>query len=112
MLFKTVISFLRYFIFWLLFFFLERAVFLVYNFKKISGDPPAEILKAFLYGLWMDASTAGYFSAIPLLVAVVLWFMPGINISRTYLKIYTYTLVALCSLLTVINFNIYREWGS
>jgi phosphoglycerol transferase MdoB-like AlkP superfamily enzyme len=112
MLFKTVISFLRYFIFWLLFFCLERAVFLLYNFKKIAGDTTTEILKAFLYGLWMDASTAGYFSAIPLLIAVVIWFFPTTNIHSTYLKIYTYILVVLCSLLTVINFNIYREWGS
>jgi phosphoglycerol transferase MdoB-like AlkP superfamily enzyme len=112
MLFQRVISLLRYFIFWLLFFFLERAVFLVYNFNKISPEPAAEIIKAFAYGLWMDASMAGYFCAIPLLISLVLWFFPKFKINNIYLLIYTYILIVFCSILAVINFNIYREWGS
>jgi phosphoglycerol transferase MdoB-like AlkP superfamily enzyme len=112
MLFKTAVSLLRYFLFWLLFFFLERAVFLVYNSKKISAEPTPEIINAFAYGLWMDASMAGYFCVIPLLIFIVLWFFPKFRINNIYLSAYTYTLVVFCSLLAVINFNIYREWGS
>lgn len=112
MLFKTVITFVRYFIFWLLFFFIERAVFLLYNLKKIAADPALEIVKTFIYGLWMDASMAGYFTAIPLVITLVLWFIPKLEINRAYLKVYTYLVLVVCSLITVINFNIYREWGS
>jgi phosphoglycerol transferase MdoB-like AlkP superfamily enzyme len=110
--FKTILSFLRYFAFWLLFFFLERTVFLLYNYKRISEESSLEVLKAFLYGSWMDASMAGYFCAIPLIVALVIWFLPPARLSTIYLRIYTYILIFLCAVVAVINFNIYREWGS
>ena len=109
---KSVFTFLRYFLFWLLFFFLERAVFLIYNAGKIAGNSVSEILKVFGYGLWMDASMAGYFCAIPLLVALILWFIPKAGQSRVFLLTYTWILVVCCSIITVINFNIYREWGT
>lgn len=87
-------------------------MFLLYNFKKVAENPLAEIIKSFVYGLWMDASMAGYFCAIPLLISLVIWFLPKVKVKRLYLIIYTYTLVTVCSVITVINFNIYREWGS
>jgi phosphoglycerol transferase MdoB-like AlkP superfamily enzyme len=109
---KSVVTFFRYFLFWLLFFFLERAVFLIYNSGKIAGSLGSEIFKVFGYGLWMDASMAGYFCAIPLIVALVLWFLPKVSVGRMYLSAYTWILVVCCSIITVINFNIYREWGT
>jgi phosphoglycerol transferase MdoB-like AlkP superfamily enzyme len=109
---NTVFSFLRYFIFWLLFFFLERAVFLLYNLQKLAAFSVVETGKAFVYGLWMDASMAGYFCAIPLLVSLVLWFFSNAKIHPLFLRFYTYVLVFCCALITVINFNIYREWGT
>jgi phosphoglycerol transferase MdoB-like AlkP superfamily enzyme len=109
---NTVFNFLRYYFFWLLFFFLERAIFLLYNFKKISEFSIAETVRAFVYGLWMDASMAGYFCAIPLLVSLLIWFLPMGNVHRYFLSAYTYILVGCCALITVINFNIYREWGT
>jgi phosphoglycerol transferase MdoB-like AlkP superfamily enzyme len=109
---NTVFNFLRYYFFWLLFFFLERAIFLLYNFKKISEFSIAETVRAFVYGLWMDASMAGYFCAIPLLVSLLIWFLPKGNVHRYFLSAYTYILVGCCALITVINFNIYREWGT
>jgi phosphoglycerol transferase MdoB-like AlkP superfamily enzyme len=112
MLLKTLSSVFRYFCFWLLFFFLERLVFLVYNFGKLRAVPIGEVLKAFVYGLWMDASMAGYVCTIPLLIFIVVWFVPKISLSRHLLSVYSYVLIFLFSLLTVINFNIYREWGS
>jgi len=112
MLLKTAWTFFRYFCFWLIFFFLERLVFILYNLHSISKQSFLEVSKAFLYGLWMDSSMAGYICAIPLLGALVLWFIPGLTISKAFLRIYTWVLIVVCALLTVINFNIYREWGT
>jgi phosphoglycerol transferase MdoB-like AlkP superfamily enzyme len=112
MLLKTVWTLLRYFCFWLLFFFLERLVFILYNLNKLSGQSLSEIAPAFMYGMWMDASMAGYLCAIPLLFFLVTWYIPKLRISRRFLKYYTWTFLVICSLLTVINFNIYREWGT
>lgn len=112
MLLKTVWTLLRYFCFWLIFFFLERLVFILYNLNSLTKQSFPEICRAFLYGLWMDISMAGYICAIPLLVSIVLWYIPKAHISRTFLKVYTWILIVVCALLTVINFNIYREWGT
>lgn len=112
MLLKTVWTLLRYFCFWLLFFFLERLVFILYNLDKLSGQTLSEIAPAFMYGMWMDASMAGYLCAIPLLFFLVTWYIPKLRVSGLFLKYYTWTFLIICSLLTVVNFNIYREWGT
>lgn len=103
---------LRYFAFWILFFFLERAVFVLYNLGRLGDAPLSETLQTFVYGLWMDASMAGYVCALPLLVYVVLWLIPKATIPVKIIKGYSYFLIILFSIITVINFNIYREWGT
>jgi phosphoglycerol transferase MdoB-like AlkP superfamily enzyme len=112
MLLKTVWTLIRYFCFWLIFFFLERLVFVLYNLKKLASQSFSEIAPAFKYGLWMDASMAGYLCAIPLLFFLVTWYIPKLGLSDRFLKYYTWTFLVICSFLTVINFNIYREWGT
>ncbi len=112
MLLKTIWALVRYFCFWLLFFFLERLVFILYNLDKLSSESFLEIARAFLYGLWMDASMVGYLCAIPLLGFLVSWFIPRLRIPGGLLRYYTWILIFLCAFLTVINFNIYREWGT
>lgn len=112
MLLKTIWSLFRYFCFWLLFFFLERLVFVLYNVSRLKAQTFTEILPAFFYGLWMDISMAGYICAIPLLLFLILWFVPRVSVPEGILKYYTWALVVICALLTVVNFNIYREWGT
>lgn len=112
MLLKTVWTLTRYVCFWLIFFFIERLVFILYNLNKTGSRSFSEISAAFLYGLWMDTSMAGYICAIPLLVFLILWFIPKVKIPAAFLQCYTWVLVVFCALLTVVNFNIYREWGT
>lgn len=110
--FRNLVVLLRYFTFWIIFFFLERAVFVLYNSDKLSEAPFSEIMQTFLYGLWMDASMAGYICALPLIVYVLLWLIPKASIPEKIIKVYSYLLIILFSILTVVNFNIYREWGT
>lgn len=112
MLLKTIWTLIRYFCFWLVFFFIERLVFILYNFNKLVSRSFSEIAGAFIYGLWMDTSMTGYICAIPLLVFLILWFIPNVKVPAAFLKYYTWVLVVICALLAVINFNIYREWGT
>lgn len=109
---RNLVVLLRYFIFWIIFFFLERVVFVLYNTSKLNDARFGEIMQTFLYGLWMDASMAGYFCALPLVVYVVLWLIPRATIPVKIIKVYSYLLIVLCSIITVANFNIYREWGT
>ena len=102
----------RYFIFWLLFFFLERLIFIVAFIEKVKVAAITEIGKSFLIGPWMDISMAAYISALPLLIALIVWFIPAIKISANVLRWYTKTLIVLFSIICAFNFNIYREWGA
>ena len=112
MLLKTVWTLVRYFTFWLLFFFIERLVFILYNLNKLSSESLLEISRAFVYGLWMDTSMTGYICAIPLLIFLITWYIPRARIPVGIFRYYTWILVFISAFLTVINFNIYREWGT
>lgn len=109
---KSFFYLLRFYLFWLLFFFIQRLVFLVYFSGKLQDVSFSEILTSFFYGLRLDASMAGYISLIPLLIFIIIWIFPKLRFRASITKVYVYLLVVLISLITVINFNIYREWGS
>jgi phosphoglycerol transferase MdoB-like AlkP superfamily enzyme len=102
----------RYFFIWLLFFGMERIVFLLFFADKIKNFSLGEIAGSLKYGFWMDISMSGYFSVLPLLGFILIWIVPPVKISHIWFRIYFRTLVVLAALITVINFNIYREWGS
>ncbi|HEX8377727.1 MAG TPA: LTA synthase family protein [Pedobacter sp.] len=109
---KNLTILIRYFLFWILFFFLERLIFLLSFSNKLQSISLLETTKSFIVGLWMDASMAAYISVLPLLVTLIVWFFPPIKIPATVLKWYTLILVVAFLIICIFNFNIYREWGS
>ncbi|HEY0054658.1 MAG TPA: LTA synthase family protein [Pedobacter sp.] len=109
---KNLTLLIRYFVFWILFFFLERVIFLLSFSDKLKAIPLTETGKSFIVGLWMDASMAAYISVLPLLATLLLWFIPALKIPAGILKWYTGILVVAFSIICIFNFNIYREWGS
>ena len=60
----------------------------------------------------MDLSAAAYFGIIPLLLWTVLFLFKKNPSSNKLLQVYTITLICLVSVLAVVDFNIYREWGT
>ncbi|MXV15535.1 LTA synthase family protein [Hufsiella ginkgonis] len=109
---KSLVVLGRYFLFWLVFFFLDRVLFLVYFPSRLKGLPALEISKTFIYGLWMDVSMTGYICVLPLLGFFFAWTNPKLEISKKPLQIYTRFWVAIFGILTIANFNIYREWST
>ncbi|WP_316789197.1 LTA synthase family protein [Pedobacter frigoris] len=110
--FKSLLFFVRFFLFWLLFFFIDRLTFLIINFKKIAVNFTQDIIATFYHALPLDLSMIAYIVVIPLL-SYVYWLLSGRKIVELkWLSIYNKALVVLFSILSVANFNIYREWGS
>lgn len=109
---KSLLIVLRYFLFWLLFFFLERLIFIISFSHKLKYSAPLHIAKSFLIGLWMDTSMAAYICILPLLAIIILWLVPALNVPAKILRVYTRVLVIVFSVICAFNFNIYREWGS
>ncbi len=102
----------KYFLFWMIFFFLNRLFFEIWYASEIYESSFTSILKTFLYGAHMDASMAGYICIIPFLIFSTSWLFPRLILPSKFIKYYTYVLVFFVSLFTLIDINIYREWGT
>lgn len=109
---RNLFSLFRFFVFWLLFFAITRATFELYFSHKLKGASFGEILQSFFYGIPLDASATAYICIIPLLVFVVGWCIPGFTVKPIWLKVYVWFCLFCISLNTILNFNIFREWGT
>ncbi|MES2653550.1 MAG: LTA synthase family protein [Bacteroidota bacterium] len=110
--FKSLIFFARFFAFWLLFFLIERLAFLFIFHQKLREIPFGERLLTLYHGLRLDVSITAYLCVIPLLVFLFWFFTKKSIISCKWLSIYNKIFIVIFSFLAIINFNIYREWGS
>jgi phosphoglycerol transferase MdoB-like AlkP superfamily enzyme len=99
-------------VFWLIFFAITRATFEIYFLPKLNQAGIGEILQTFFWGLRLDISATAYICIIPILVFAINWFIPKVQIKPIWLKIYVWFCLFCISLNTVLNFNIFREWGT
>lgn len=60
----------------------------------------------------MDLSAAAYFGIIPLLIWAVFFLIKKKTLPPVLFHIYSITLICLVSILTVVDYNLYREWGT
>ena len=109
--FKSLIFFVRFFLFWLLFFALDRFIFLFIFHKKLREIPLGEKVLSFYHGLRLDLSMAAYLAVIPLLVFICCYFTNRKSINFKWVAIYNKILVILFGFFSIVNFNTYREWG-
>ena len=109
---KSLIFFIRFFVFWLIFFFLDRLIFIITAIKTLPDNKLLETAAVFYHGLRLDLAMAAYMVIIPLLYFTVLLFGHPRKIEFQWLKLYNKVIVVIFSIIGVINFNIYREWGS
>ncbi|ETZ21518.1 sulfatase [Pedobacter sp. V48] len=109
---KSFLFFVRFFLFWLLFFFVDRLTFIIINSKKLAMVPVSDIMASFYHALKLDLSMTAYILVIPLF-SYIYWLLNGRKVVELkWLTIYNKILIVLFSIISVVNFNIYREWGS
>lgn len=109
---KSLFFFIRFFLFWLLFFFIDRLIFLFIYQRQLAAVSLTEKAASFYHALPLDLSMTAYIAVIPLL-SYIYWLLNGRKIVELrWLSVYNLILLLLCSILSVVNFNIYREWGS
>jgi phosphoglycerol transferase MdoB-like AlkP superfamily enzyme len=110
--FKSLVFFVRFFLFWLLFFFIDRLVFLFIHYKRIATVPFGETAATFYHAIPLDLSMTAYIAVIPLF-SYIYWLLNGRKIVELkWISVYNTLLLSVFSILSVVNFNIYREWGS
>src|SRR5688572_29071191 len=96
--------------FWLSYMIIARMIFLAYNYELSGNLTLSEIFLAMLYGLRMDASMAGYFLAAYGLLLTISAVHNAIWIPRA-INILTITLLIFCTLIVVVDMELYRHWG-
>ena len=103
--------FLQYFLFWMIFFLIAKALFLIWNFETTSHLSVSEISGIFWHGLKMDISIACYLLILPGLLLVLRIFLPSTFVNRF---VYGYTLIFLivASMLVVLDLGLYPHWGT
>jgi phosphoglycerol transferase MdoB-like AlkP superfamily enzyme len=109
---KGLSFFLRLFVFWLLFFAVDRLIFIIINAKAIASVDIHQIASTFYHAILLDLSMAGYLLVVPALAYVITMLSGRKIIEFKWLANYILVLVVLFSITSVVNFNIYREWGT
>lgn len=106
-------SILKYILFWMLIFSIQRAIFFVFHYQQLQEAPFNDLLWLFIKGLRLDLSMTGYFLLIPILLLLFNVFLPKtFKILERILSIYTYILLVIVFLLGIIDLSIYKEWGT
>jgi len=109
---KSLFSLLRFYLYWLIIFFITRVTFEIYFRGKLKIASVKEVIESFLYAIRLDLSTSAYITAIPLLVAIIVWFIPAIKVKAIWLRIYVWICLLLISFLTILDLNIFTEWST
>ncbi|MFP5081890.1 LTA synthase family protein [Pedobacter sp. JCM 36344] len=78
----------------------------------ISSVSFTEVTSTFFHALLLDLSMVGYILVIPALSYIISMISGRKNIELKWLSGYMNLLVVLFSIISVANFNIFREWGS
>ncbi|MDD2850485.1 MAG: sulfatase-like hydrolase/transferase [Desulfuromonadaceae bacterium] len=102
---------LYHFVFWVLFFLLCRAIFLLYHLSQTKVLPLATTAGIFLYGLRMDFSTAAYLIVAPYVLWVIQSLIP-VPFTKRLIAVYTAFMLLLTALITTSDLEIYKIWGS
>ena len=102
--------FLRYYLFWVLVFFLQRLVFVLYYLDRFKEAGMEKILQSFRYGLRLDLSMCGYFTLIPLLLFIAQQLIK-VPFFKKALKIYTWILLVITAFISAGDLGIYENWG-
>ncbi len=97
--------------FWVAFFALARAVFLLWHPRLTAALPAADVARTFLYGLRLDASLAAYFALPALLGLAVGRRLPPSRLGARLLLGYTLLLLLLSALVIVVDAELYGHWG-
>ncbi|MBD1396248.1 sulfatase-like hydrolase/transferase [Pontibacter sp. JH31] len=96
--------------FWVLYFLAARAIFLLYHSSRTQQLSTEDLYTIFSKGLRLDLSFSGYVSAIPFLAILATTLFPGLRVRR-FIRYYTYTTLALLSVLMAVDLELYTFWG-
>ncbi len=108
---KTYILLIKHYLFWLLVFFVQRAIFLIYYHQQIAleGISSTELYKTFLAAWKLDTSTAFYLLLLPFLLSVLYRIKPA-KFYNAVQNVYTALMLMVYLMITAGETGLYGEW--
>jgi len=108
---KLIINLLKQLLFWVLYFSLIRAFYLVFNLSELRNDSIGfwESMASFVYGFRLDLATASYLIFIPFLL-IIIQSLFKYKFLRLSLNIYSGFILFVFTLLITAEMGIYEEW--
>jgi phosphoglycerol transferase MdoB-like AlkP superfamily enzyme len=107
---QRLLILLKSILFWLAYFILLRAIFIIYNYDFTKSMPFADIIGSFVHGFKLDMSQTGY--VIFFLSFFLAFFIPfGEKINSRFIKIYTFIFIFLFTIISIVDIELYKNWG-
>src|SRR6056297_3086956 len=107
---QRLIFFATYAFYWLVLFLAARLFFLFYQYPFSFDLSFSEWLLTFIYGIRLDISSVGYIMAITGLMLSLTFLLKGKIIHKIF-KPFTLIVFAICSILIVVDLELYKNWG-
>ncbi|MCC9138250.1 LTA synthase family protein [Pontibacter silvestris] len=99
-----------YFLFWVLYFIVARAIFLLYHLDRTQQLSSSDVSLVFFHGLHLDLSFAAYLSLLPFVASVVSALWKGFN-ANAFVRYYTNFFVVFIAVLLSVDLELYSFWG-
>ncbi len=98
----------------ILFFVVQRGVWLVYYHAQSGAFSAGDIVQTFICGLHLDASTAGYATALPLIASIAtIWLPDGSRAERIWRRAATLYFVAAAAVMSwifTVDMGLFEYW--
>ena len=109
---KNLINvFIRYFLFWLIYFLMSKLIFLLYNYNLSASLSSSEIMGIFFHGLKMDLSMVSYLMLIPGIL-LSFSFLISPKLYSNIFKGYTFLLLIFITFINLLDLGLYPHWGT
>lgn len=99
-----------YGLYWLVYFFLARFIFLLAQFRETIQYTPSEILQTYFHGFRLDLSATGYILLPPVFMGIP-WFLFRGNWYLRFIRIYSGIIIAFFTTLVLGDAVVYSFWG-
>jgi phosphoglycerol transferase MdoB-like AlkP superfamily enzyme len=109
---RNILNIIRILIFWMMLFFIQRTVFIIYNLPDLKDPGFGLIMKSYWCALGMDISSSCYLFFIPLFIAIIASFCSKNKILIKIINIYNLVMIIFCSLISIFDIGLYSVWGS
>lgn len=101
---------LKYYLFWLIYAFAMRLLFLLFFWKKTAGFGIYEFWMIFRKGLWMDASLGGYVLLVSC-VLLTLFYLAPMRVTKSVFRWFTAALLVIFTVVVLGDIQVFKVWG-